>query len=94
MSEKEIENEIKAWLDRQLYTWYFKVHGGPMQLPGVPDIVGCYRGKFFAIEIKVPGKQPTPIQYRRIKEIGAAKGITGYVTSLKQFKQLLKGARP
>jgi hypothetical protein len=34
--------------------WLFKVHGGPMTVAGVPDLVGVYRGLFIAFEVKMP----------------------------------------
>jgi len=33
---------------------------------GTPDIVGCYRGHFFAIEVKVGKNKSTPIQHKRL----------------------------
>lgn len=34
---------------------------------GCPDIIGSYWGRFFAIELKVDGKEPTPIQKHRLR---------------------------
>lgn len=36
--------------------FYFPVQNG-MGVVGIPDIVGCYKGQFFAIETKAPGKK-------------------------------------
>ena len=33
--------------------WYFKTHGEPMQVRGVPDVLGIYFGLWFSIEFKV-----------------------------------------
>ena len=55
--------------------WAFKVHGSPFQLAGIPDVVGCYRGLFFGIEVKVPGKKPSKIQNYRLRCIREAGGI-------------------
>jgi len=33
------------------------------------DYIGCYRGRFFAIEAKAPGKVPTERQERTIAEM-------------------------
>jgi penicillin-binding protein-related factor A (putative recombinase) len=41
---------------------------------GVPDIIGIYKGQFFAFEIKRPGEQLKPIQRRQAYEITAADG--------------------
>lgn len=55
--------------------WHFKVHGGPAQRAGIPDIVGCLGGKFFAIELKAGGNETSlrqDIEIKRIKEAGGS----------------------
>ena len=42
---------------------------------GVPDIVGCYDGGFFAIEVKAEGKKPTALQENEIRQIVSQRGI-------------------
>jgi len=54
--------------------WYFMPYMRGMGKNGVPDIVGCYKGRFFSIEVKREGAKPTPIQTRRMKEITDAGG--------------------
>ena len=53
------------------------------------DYLGCYRGKFFAIETKAPGKKPTDRQnmmISRMKAAGAAVFvIDGDTTELKEW---------
>lgn len=56
--------------------WYFMPYMRGMGKNGVPDIVGCYKGRFFSIEVKREGAKPTPIQTRRMKEITDAGGWT------------------
>lgn len=55
------------------------------------DYLGCYRGKFFAIETKAPGKKPTDRQnmmIARMKAAGAAVFvIDGDTTELKEWLQ-------
>jgi len=41
---------------------------------GVPDIVGCYRGKFFAIEVKAGSNQPTTLQHKELAAIAKSQG--------------------
>jgi len=58
--------------------WWFKVHGGPFQRAGVPDIVGCYKGRFIGIEAKMPGNGPSAIQKYNLgllAEAGARVGV-------------------
>lgn len=42
---------------------------------GQPDIHGHYRGRFFTIETKVPGKDPTPLQTHQIKAINTTGAV-------------------
>ena len=42
---------------------------------GVPDIVGCYRGRFFGIECKAGRNTPTPLQQINLDDIEKQKGI-------------------
>lgn len=57
------------------HCWYFKPAMNGYGKSGVPDITGCLYGSFFGIEVKRPGKQPTPIQSRRMSEIARTNGL-------------------
>ena len=65
------KRDIKKYLDDGVpVLWYFMPLMAGFGKSGVSDIVGCMRFKgFFAIEVKRPGKEPTPIQWRRMREI-------------------------
>ena len=54
-----------------------KLHGNPFMESGSPDLIGAWRGKPFAIEVKQPGEKPEPIQARRLNEWAAAGALTG-----------------
>lgn len=56
--------------------FYFPMQNG-MGVVGIPDIVGCYKGRFFAIEVKAPGKKSnvSKNQVLRIQEIHEAQGL-------------------
>lgn len=87
--EKEFENKVKAFLDTIPYTWYFKHWAGPYSKLGIPDIIGCMNGRFFAIEVKAPNGKPSALQLRVINLIRAARGI-GYIlypTDFENFKK-------
>lgn len=66
---KKPEGEVTGW-------FYFPVQNG-MGVVGIPDIVGCYKGQFFAIETKAPGKKANVSrnQALRIAEIQEAGGL-------------------
>jgi penicillin-binding protein-related factor A (putative recombinase) len=78
LKEADITKQIRDVLNipaRAGKLWYFKVAGGPLQRSGIPDIIGVYKGKFFAIEVKRPGLKPTPKQMAELKAIEQAGGI-------------------
>ncbi len=64
--------------------WLFKPYMAGFGKSGVSDYVGCHRGhagQMFSVEVKRPGKEPTPIQNRRMAEIDAAGGKTFWGTA-------------
>lgn len=58
------------------------------------DYLGCYRGRFFAVETKAPGKKPTDRQRQTIAAMEAAGGrvfvIDGDTQELQQWLDELK----
>jgi len=40
------------------------------------DVLGCFRGRFFAIEVKRDGKKPTLLQTQELSNMEAAMGKT------------------
>jgi hypothetical protein len=55
--------------------FHWKNFGGPMGVKGVPDILGCYRGRLFGIELKAPKGKTSPDQEEFIKRINEAGGL-------------------
>jgi hypothetical protein len=53
------------------------------------DYLGCYKGQFFAVETKAPGKKPTDRQNMMIERMRKAGGtvfiIDGDISELKQW---------
>ena len=58
ITESQITAKILSQLKRLGGFWY-KTHGGPFQVRGLPDIIGCYQGAFYGLEVKVPGRENT-----------------------------------
>ena len=46
--------------------WWMKTHGDGYQRTGIPDLIGCVEGAFFALEVKAPkpGEKPETIKGR------------------------------
>ena len=60
---------------RNLGAYYFYPVTGGYGRSGVPDIVGCYKGKFFGIECKAGKNTPTPLQQINLDDIEKQNGI-------------------
>ncbi len=90
-AESRLQRKIRKALE-SVYpgSFWFKVHGGPFQKAGLPDLIGCVQGQFVALEIKQPGKHPTVLQQRIILRILAADGAATSVTSIDEAIQYVK----
>jgi Holliday junction resolvase len=60
---------------REIKAYYFYPATGGYGKSGVPDIVGCYKGKFFGIECKAGKNKPTALQEKNLKDITESGGI-------------------
>ena len=60
---------------RNLGAYYFYPVTGGYGRSGVPDIVGCYKGKFFGIECKAGKNVPTDLQRINLEGIDKQGGI-------------------
>ena len=74
MKEADITKQIRDLL-KALGIFHFKHWGGPMSVPGVSDILGCYRGRMMAIEVKCPGNKLTQLQKNFLDNVNEAGGI-------------------
>lgn len=90
MREADLQDRILKWL-RGHGGWWVKYHVGPRySLAGIPDIIGSYRGRFIALEVKLPGKQPTKLQQATQTQMrDKGKAIVRVVQSLDEVQQLL-----
>jgi hypothetical protein len=71
-SEAAIQRRILKYLNDRPRCWAAKFPGVLQR--GVPDIIGVYRGAFFALEIKRPDQKPTPLQRAVMEQIRDAGG--------------------
>jgi Holliday junction resolvase len=72
--EKKVKTEVVKVL-KSFGAYYFYPSTGGYGSSGVPDIVGCYRGKFFAIECKAGKGKTTALQEKNIAQIIAQGGL-------------------
>lgn len=88
MSEQAVQHEIMAYLNEIGFAAsYF---GGPYSKVGMPDILACVGGQFFAFEVKLPGKLPSVIQTVRLEQISGAGGHATVVHNLDETKAFVE----
>ena len=72
--EAKVKKKVTEQL-KKLGAYYFYAFTGGYGSSGVPDIIGCYRGYFFAIECKAGKNKPTALQEKQMRDIVAAGGV-------------------
>lgn len=85
-NEASLVKAIRGALEREFGGFWFKVHGGAFQRIGLPDLIGCVRGKFCSLEVKLPGREHklTLVQQSVIDLITKAGGLAQMVTTREQ----------
>ncbi len=92
-----LEKDIVAAIKRYLATlgddvFFWKEHGGPYGVSGVPDLICCYKGRFLGLEAKLPGGRLTALQERTLERINRAGGIARRVESVDDVKAIIAQA--
>lgn len=89
MAEKDIENAILAYLHyNKVFAWKnqstgiydprlktFRRINNPFHIKGVPDILGIFKGRPLAIEVKSKGNYPSPEQKAFMERFRANGGV-------------------
>ena len=68
-----------------------KTQGGPGRR-GLPDLIGCYRGRALAWEVKVEGGIMTPLQARELQRWRQAGALAAVVRSVEDAERALREA--
>jgi Holliday junction resolvase len=71
--EGKVKAKVRALLKKH-NVYHFMPATGGYGRSGVPDIIGCYNGCFFAIECKAGSNKPTALQLRELDNIAKAGG--------------------
>ena len=92
------EAKIKAQVRRILAdsdAYFFMPPGSGYGRAGIPDVVGCVRGKFLAIECKAGKGKTTALQDRELNAIRAAGGMAWVINenNLIELKEKLQWMR-
>jgi hypothetical protein len=88
--EGKVKAAVRKILDR-LGIYHFMPPGMGLGRSGIPDIIGCYNGRFIAIECKAGKGKTTALQERELIAICNAGGFTFVVneTCLDELEERL-----
>lgn len=90
--ESRLQKKVQDVLKKEFGGFWSKYHGGPFSLAGMPDLLGCVDGWFFALEIKLPKKssKPSAIQEATIKRIVESGGVACVVRSPEEAVSIVR----
>lgn len=90
--EAKVKAKVVAQL-KKLGAYYFYPVTGGFGSSGVPDIVGCYKGRFFGIECKANGNKPTELQRLNLAKIELTGGVALVIdeTNVDKVETLIGG---
>ena len=86
VNEAVVQLKILKYLNSLPDCWAIKVISANQR--GVPDILGCYRGRFIGLEVKSASGKPSKIQQVQLDAIKKAGGIAEVAVSLQQVQKL------
>ena len=92
--ESKVKKDIAKFL-KGIGAWYFLPVSNGLGRHGVPDIIVCHKGFFYALEVKAEGKRnhkdrgATPLQMIQINEIKAAGGVAAVVDCVEEVREMI-----
>ena len=76
--ETRFTQKVQSELRKIPGIWFYK--NVAVSVAGIPDIIGCLNGLFFALELKVPPNKATTLQLHVIRKIRDSGGYVEVVT--------------
>ena len=89
MKESNIVTSILSYLRTIPNCFAWKTHGGMYGTAGIPDIIACVRGRFFAFEVKTATGKATALQKATLQKILASGGTAAVVRSVDEVRAIL-----
>ena len=93
MAKATPESKVKAKVITMLDlvgAYRFSPQSGIYGRSGIPDIVGCYHGRFFAVECKAGTNKPTALQEKELAKIREAGGLAVWVNEQTLDKHIME----
>lgn len=90
--ETSLQQKIVRALEREVGGHWMKIHGSQFQTKGIPDLLGCVAGLFFALEVKCDSSKYGASDYQlyNIKQIHDSGGMAAVVESSEEAVELVK----
>jgi len=89
--EKRLKERVTRHLKKLDNCWFFKTDEGSVR--GIPDIIGCIEGLFFAIELKhmraKPDKRRESLQKLTLRQIRMAGGLGYFKVDEENFRDVI-----
>lgn len=92
MAEKDLVVKILRYLKTVPKCFAWKEHGGIYGTAGIPDIIACIDGRFYAFEVKTPVGKTTKLQDAIIRKILACGGTALVVRSVDEVRAVIDGS--
>lgn len=92
MAEKEIVVKILRYLKTVPKCFAWKEHCGMYGTAGIPDVIACIDGRFYAFEVKTPVGKTTKLQDATIRKILACGGTAVVVRSVDEVRAVINGS--
>ena len=90
LKEKDVTDEIRQYLKIR-GVWHYKQWQGLGSMAGVSDIIGIYKGRYLAIEVKGPKGQVTEKQQRFIDRVNIEGGLAFVARGVEDVIERLNG---
>lgn len=87
MLEVTLKNKVIKRLRKVPDLWFFKCSDKFQS--GIPDILGCYAGRMFAIELKTATGKLTKLQEHTLHTLLTVGALTWVVRSMEDLEQFL-----
>lgn len=88
MKERRLQRLTLDYLKTLPDSWFYKTNDACFI--GLPDIIGCHKGRLFAVELKSTKGKPTALQLIILRDIQKAGGFICLAKTMGQFKRFIK----
>ena len=93
LKEADIVRAILRYRKSVSICFCWKELGGLYGTAGIPDVIACIGGRFFAFEVKTEEGKATALQESVLRKIQKCGGIAAIVRSVEEVKECWRRSR-